>query len=109
MNYETARKLKDAGFPQEGDGMFTDEHENIQTIRSSGFQMYIPTLSELIEACGDGEHEVRLIWSFKEKWCASQEGLTFPNGKFEMGVEIFDCPTPEEAVANLYLALHPSE
>lgn len=106
MNYELAKELKDAGFPQyerdtEREGYFVkDENDN---------DAYAPTLEELIEACVDGEHEVRLIWSFKEKWCASQEGLTFPNGKFEMGVEIFDCPTPEEAVANLYLALHPSE
>ena len=48
MNYELAKKLKDAGFPQEGKGVWQHGYrkEGEKYIVES---LYIPTLSELIE------------------------------------------------------------
>lgn len=51
IDYKLAKQLKDAGFPQ---------IENPVTISPSGLRTtstldhYVPTLSELIEACGTG-------------------------------------------------------
>lgn len=79
MNYELAKKLKDAGFPQDGIGQFID------------VKLASPTLSELIEACGDKFRGL----SKRANWRAQDV----------MGIEEFG-DTPEEAVANLYLALN---
>jgi len=71
MNYELAKQLKDAGFPQKGmfywvktyDGdivlnhSFIRERDIVGTLRQTSPQggniCYAPTLDELIEACGD--------------------------------------------------------
>ena len=47
MNYELAKKLKEAGFPDKKVGEIVEYPE--------GKAFGIPTLSELIEACGNGE------------------------------------------------------
>ena len=92
MNYELAKKLKDAGFP------FKDNsHSPAFTIR--------PTLSELIEACGDdfGALERKQIGNSEVNWFVYQN---LPN---EFGVKVqvvYDAKSPTEAVANLYLKLH---
>lgn len=102
MNYETAKKLKNAGFPQyiEKKGR-TSFFSNGTT----GEDFYAPTLEELIEAIGDDFH--CLVYttnggmdSDRKFWSAgtSRYVKDWQNGS-----------TPEEAVANLYLALHPSE
>lgn len=54
MNYELAKKLKDAGFPQKG--MDCNWHE------TESDELYFPTLSELIKAC-----ENSLFATFKDK------------------------------------------
>ncbi len=90
MNYELAKKLKDAGFPQEGDGSvrWTDQEPNL------GIPVYQPTLSELIEACGDK-------FEFMGKGDPVSEWIAFDNGELNGRGS-----TPEIAVANLYLALN---
>jgi hypothetical protein len=97
MPYETAKKLKDAGYPQiypmvcvhgnyEGDldgycGCMQDD------------AVTYPTLSELIEACGVPFELMRT--DNNTKWYTSND-----NGKVGTG------KTPEEAVTHLWLALN---
>ncbi len=96
MNYDLAKKLKEAGLEQDGeqelyifpDGRqqdyYTTDHEAV----------YVPTLSELIEACEDG------FWSLERgvgnKWVALSKHM--------YGTPFFDSAT--EAVANLWLVLN---
>lgn len=91
MTYELAKGLKDAGFPQNLDGnrnmaggpmMFGVGLPDRQ-------RCYVPTLSELIAACGD----LKLI--------VQKPNMMATNGKY-------DCygSTPEEVVARLWLALN---
>lgn len=87
MNYEVAKRLEDAGFEFKthlvcGDGIDTED----------SFFEHKPTLSELIEACG----EIHL-WGPNQGsgWYADGGENTKQHGS-----------TPEEAVANLWLALN---
>jgi hypothetical protein len=48
MDYKLARKLRDAGFPQKAPGYF-----DVPSLGEAP-PVKFPTLSELIEACGDG-------------------------------------------------------
>jgi hypothetical protein len=95
MNYELAKELKDAGFSQCGKGEFIGVSGGL--IDHSG-DVYVPTLEEIIEACGHG------IWNLTKTneavtyWHASN-GLRDRECKYGYGT------TPEEAVANLWLAL----
>jgi len=89
MNYKLAKQLKDAGFPQPEEGIlfggFPWEKED----------SYIPTLSELIDACGDGYFNLEHCQS---GWCVSK-GLNDDGwiGYFK---------TPKEAVGKLLLELY---
>lgn len=95
MTYELAKQLKDAGFPIpdcpawiiNGDGpmgavIWKDK--------------YIPTLSELIEACGDEWIKVYNLENNHAHWVADR---VFPHTHGHGS-------TPEEAVSNLWLALN---
>lgn len=93
MTYELAKELKDAGFPQ-----YTgvDCRHTPPAIQTAGERVeesvYFPTLSELIEACGNERIEmVRPVLGLWE--VRTSEWKT--NGS-----------TPEEAVARLWLALN---
>ena len=108
MTYELARALKDAGFPFRvpslGDGI--NQRGEVVT---SDQQRIIPTLEELIEACGESFKELnkgyidsndeRKVNTFIENgWQAVavlNEKLIFSRGS-----------TPTEAVARLWLALN---
>jgi hypothetical protein len=89
MTYELAKQLKDAGFPNDWTHWNDDDD----------FRGYIaPTLSELIEACGDRFY--KLYRREGEGWytqagCESIEEPEESNGA-----------TAEEAVAKLWLALN---
>lgn len=84
MNYELAKQLKEAGFPQSRDG--------VEFISIKGqMEYFIPTLSELIEACGDSFEELTKI---ENNWVVT--------GGYQEGKG----STPEEAVANLWLELN---
>ncbi len=98
MNYELAKKLKEAGFKQSGKGKvwYTSSEDREQYFFDGEFEIrpvYIPTLSELIEACGEEDLILKCI--VKENWTA--EKLT---GEYGIG------NTAEEAVANLWLELN---
>jgi hypothetical protein len=85
MTYELAKQLKDAGFP-----FIKCEHDESS--------IKIPTLSELIEACGAGfDHLMRVDEGF----------LAFPNDiDVKNDGEDYLGKTPEEAVAKLWLKLN---
>lgn len=122
LNYELAKKLKDNGFPQKNftimsEGSFIRPDDeiycncgacNVEFYTPADFidAVYCPTLSELIEAVGRpftlyfSENDlVGIGWSAVNGNAGnnSWENFDFLVGKGE---------TPEEAVANLYLALH---
>lgn len=104
MNYELAKQLKDAGFPQtpifskeaphghyvEGD-IDSDEGGIVSTNSA-----YVPSLEELVEGCGKWID----LYGSKNAWYSSQ--YTALDNK-----EIFAGSTPAEAVAKLWLALNP--
>ena len=69
INYELAKELKDVGFPQTGKGatMISPDYS-----MSSGTTAVAPTLSELIEACGD-----ILLYKLPKnnQWDSSEKGV----------------------------------
>jgi hypothetical protein len=99
MNYEICKKLKDAGFLQGGNDCSLCYIEPNGDLKSdwnnSEDSAYIPTLSELIEACGgrfktltkDKKHRDWIVWHDDE-------------------YQSFTDSTPEEAVARLWLSLN---
>jgi len=95
ISYELAKELKAAGFPQTGDNWncYHDAPENINGC-------YVPSLSELIEACGDRFFALRRDFRADNNqpffWAETNHATTFD------GVA---SSTPEEAVARLYIAL----
>lgn len=91
MKYEMAKKLKDAGFPQKDEPLIQQQVGVMFTE-----PCYVPPLSELIVACGDGVFT--LSRNTKGQWFAEKGML------LETITE--EAPTPEEAVAMLWLALH---
>jgi hypothetical protein len=84
MNYELAKQLKDAGYPQ-GD-----------TVLIGGEYTHNPTLEELIEACGDNTPYEITFMGIDKHWRVTRQDLYI----WLMG------KTPTEAVARLYLALN---
>lgn len=128
MTYELAKSLKDAGFPQdkgllkandygsfrcEGKGsVYLDGelHENHGAFRDEVWTsyekfkeaIYVPTLEELIEACGDVQFNLRRADLLGvEHW----ETCILGNTRDEIIAEA-QGSTPKEAVANLYLELN---
>lgn len=101
MNYSLARELKEAGFPQEGKGTWVGPMEKLTWSR--GDRVYAPTLSELIEACGEGFETLQIDKS-RSRWVAISPNETLTSRNADRLAL-----TPEEAVARLWLALHPHE
>lgn len=95
ITYELAKKLKDAVFPMlqraAPDGL---QEEGCYLLDGANYR--IPTLSELIEACGSKFIALRRVAN--HQWFADGHGVLGGGGS-----------TPEEAVANLWLAIHTSE
>ena len=105
MNYELAKELKEAGFPQ---GL--DDHSSGKWICSDGTpndhkggcgddvpEYYFPILPELIEAVGE---ELALLINAGKWWFA--QGF----GNAKEPPPNFIGKTPKEAVAKLWLALN---
>ncbi len=118
MNYELAKQLKDAGFPQR---VFVYQHDgekylfretdddfpgNNRTMWARYYLesflelhkdelVFVPTLSELIEACGDNLGDLTRVY---EGWKCNSENVG--------GYPVTYGSTPEEAVAYLFLALN---
>lgn len=126
LSYETALKLKDAGFPElkgryqssKGYVFFSARNKDIenpqefppkedvrtQTENKVGKIVFIPTLSELIEACGDK-------FTSLEKRPDGFRAISHENPRgynFDSLIPFLSTvgSSPEEAVANLYLALN---
>lgn len=104
MNYELAKKLKDAGF-QYQHFRKVDEDNDVEEGWTAGRMVCInkviwilPNLSELIEACGDNFRN--LNQDTKPKWQANAYKNENGGDNFAYGL------TPEEAVANLWLLLN---
>mgnify|MGYP001571785702 CR=1 FL=1 len=116
MDYNLARKLKDAGFPQPygqredgSDRMFWFDDKNIIPYRiadgireDNGFLInkmerlcFIPTLSELIEACGTDFGALKRIGIVDNQYRAED----YPFQDF------CEAKYPEEAVGRLWLKL----
>lgn len=96
MDYELALKLKHNGYEQ-----FPDNMEGDYLDDSSGLgteQVYLPTLSELIEACGVGVGVFKRSDTKSSAW-KKDEDINSSD------IDYSDAKTPEEAVAELWLKL----
>lgn len=106
MNYELVKKLKDAGYPIKYTlgALAYDQEPPSQFIID-------PTLSELIEACGDRfeklEYNPYHDETVEDWYTTGCDDRKHKPGEYS-GHTIWG-KTPEEAVANLWLALTPSE
>jgi hypothetical protein len=89
MGYDLAESLMDAGFPQIGKGNLIGPMNKL--VWRSGDRVYVPTLEELIEACGENFGSLE---KQHDGWLAS---ANFAQSCF--------AKTPAEAVARLWLAL----
>ena len=103
MNYELALKLKDAGCPQNGVRMIILPNERIGErddfeLKDVTDSCEYPTLSELIEACGNKPFFT--LMKMVNKYDAGI-GLNLVEGVTASGDSF------EEAVANLWLELNP--
>lgn len=103
MNYETVKRLKEAGFPQKEANGFVGLY-NLDEGDEKG-QAYFPDLSELVKECGDKFHYLSNTSKFKDLNGDTREWVAHSKDHTRMGLG----ETPDIAVANLYLALHPSE
>lgn len=116
MNYEIAKELKVAGFPQKIDeykwhytSMAGEEkpRRNWGRITNHGANTDEPTLSELIEACGEMFvlHSPNSLDVNEEYYQHSNKVWTaYSQRKEKRNKE--EGLTPEEAVAKLWLALN---
>jgi hypothetical protein len=96
MDYKLAKELKDAGFPQGGNGTWVYPLTALM-IRSSD-RVYAPTLEELIEALGDRMYSlVRHKNGFFK---------AFSTDDAENMMDVSQGDNPTEAVARLWLALY---
>lgn len=113
MNYELAKKLKDAGFPQtglrftwyyEGNHIYNSGEEYFNVAEHPG-RIIAPTLEELIEACRDHLNIIHRD-NLELKWFAGigdgQDGGPMHHSAFPFG----SGETPLIAVANLWLELN---
>ena len=114
MTYELAKELKEAGFPMiKWWVKFDDDKHVVFAVDSSSGTRFVvhvgkegwilPTLSELIEACGELGLFNSLTYCGEGEWEAV--GITK-----ETNIELDGRGlTPEEAVARLWLALNKKE
>jgi hypothetical protein len=93
ISFELATELKEAGFPQAGNGRWIGPPD--QVLWRGGDRVYVPTVGELIEACG-----VRfdILKRHTDGWSAQGYGHTV--------IPVLRCATPTEALARLWLALY---
>ena len=133
MDYELAKQLKDAGFPQDTEFIlakfslgkkpvkfFTPEEGTMNGTLSGELEWEVPdpTLSELIDACGDGFDSVDRV-EFEIDEHTGEKGIiwqAYPTEDTYYGKMNGDCmidccgyetgDTPEEAVAKLWLKLN---
>ena len=94
ISYALTEQLRDAGFPQGGHGKWIGPSDKL-TWRGSD-RVYVPTLSELIEASSYKFGALPQKFSSLPRWTACAVSCEK------------EClrSTPEEAVARLFLELH---
>lgn len=101
MNYELAKKLKDAGFPQLTKEKSPINHMECYERGQDGVIVFTPDLSELIEACGNRFDSLE---KDRSEWIASwEDNQDFSTTHTGIGT------SPEIAVANLWLELNKNE
>lgn len=100
MNYELAKKLKDAGFPTKEPNcdcsiLWKSDKNYQKHINESHYYDWEPILEELLDACGD-----RIMLNHNESglWTASKHGEQLYIAEIS--------ENREEAVARLWLALN---
>ena len=110
--YELIKKLKESGFPQEkyNNGYYfvlrklPDNREvfiiqyRIEDESRKDLYFYVPTLSELIEECGDNFWALYRARHGEYTWSAH-------SSSDQWDTEISHGKTPEETLINLYLEL----
>ncbi len=97
ISYDIGLKLYKAGFPQRNEPL---EPETEQNLIPSIPIVYLPTLSELIEECGDDFELVRRVFEWgTPKFLYWMAECTNTKGICARG------DSAEEAVARLWLAL----
>lgn len=108
MNYQLAKKLKDAEFPFKE--WYLEEHSGKSSeLQWDNKDWEFPTLSELIEACGEDFNQLIRVVDSKDdvdnrgllKWIACGD-----DPENIRKVISLDGPTAETAVANLWLDLN---
>jgi hypothetical protein len=102
IDFAIANELKDAGFPQGGNGRWLVDPNNI--VARGRDRAYVPTLEELIEACGDCFENLGRDTSADDiVWICNDCGKTKQKEGIIAGW--YEGKTPTEAVARLWLAL----
>ena len=107
MNYDLAKALSGAGFPQGGSGSWILPPDKIVSRRED--RVYVPTLSELIEAIGNFRKPFTLRTNFAgpsidELYAA--KGWQAAVDAHKLNYIQTPGDTAEEAVARLWLALN---
>jgi hypothetical protein len=115
IDYELAKELKDAGFPQTQFEVFCkhgcppfNQHEESRLLQCGECHLadlvYSPTLEELIEACGGGFENLCRDTSVDDEigWLCNNY---IPEGEIR-DFKWIDGKSPTEAVARLWLAIH---
>jgi hypothetical protein len=93
MEYELAKQLKDAGWPQNRhDGNWAWPKQSDPTLTAAQERCAIPNLEELVDACGDNLGSLN---NMPTGWTAF----------YRSSQKFYDGSTPTEAVARLWLWL----
>lgn len=107
ISYELAKQLKEEGFSQKG--KYEGKLVYLKDIKQAGLRIgdvYIPSLSELIEACGDDFRSLEKHYgqigatNHITPWYGAKDVYMDETMVGITGI------TPEEAVANLWLELN---
>ena len=109
--YKLAKQLKDIGFTQDGMGSLYNGHSSMEGYNNDYEEIYFPTLSELIEACGKPfrqleKYEYTENRELSYRWEALALEDSPVNSRRFVDSFIGKGLTPEEAVAKLWLELN---
>lgn len=104
ISYELVTKLEEAEFPYQQDTDLFDciDFQNNPCSHLTMGSKQVPTLSELIAACGSDCFRLYVVGNEWPEWLGKWRARNLHVEGQEIGA--FD--SPEEAVANLYLAIH---
>lgn len=103
IDYTLAKELKEAGYKEPQDGL---SYFSVAELTLAGIPLdenaYIPTLSELIEACGEDFYRLTYRKDDTPPIFNPEHWSAMPKTSAHCGKG----KTPEEAVAKLWLALN---